>query len=340
MTRTTSPRHTNGVLTIPLSRVLRTRSHRTVGGSPGEPGVRRLIYVLAASHSGSTLLTMLLGAHADLCTTGELKSAILGNVEEYRCSCGERIRRCPFWARVRAGMAQRALEFDLAHPYVDLPSIASPAVHRLLKPLHRGALLERARDAALWLCPAWRREYPIVQHRTAALVNTICDIAGQSIIVDSSKYGLRLKYLLRNPALDVQIVRLVRDGRAVAATYYVDEGRLPMRAAAHEWRRSNEEAEQLLASVDPARWTEVRYEHLCADPAGTLTRLFEFIGVDPARATLDFRARAHHVIGNWMRTQTTAEIRLDERWREQLSPADLHAFDAVAGRMNRGYGYE
>jgi hypothetical protein len=41
-----------------------------------------------------------------------------------------------------------------------------------------------------------------------------------------------------------------------------------------------------------------------------------------------------------MRTQTTAEIRLDERWRDQLTPADLRAFDAIAGRMNRRYGYE
>ena len=191
-------------------------------------------------------------------------------------------------------------------------------MRRLLKPLHRGALLEHARDALLWLCPAWRTEYTVIQHRTAALVNTICEISGQNIIVDSSKYGLRLKYLLRNPALDVQIVRLIRDGRAVAATYHVDEQRLSMAAAAHEWRRSNEEAEQLLAGVAPARWTEVRYERLCDDPTGVLTPLFDFIDVDPARATLDFRAGAHHVIGNWMRTQTTAEIRLDERWRRPV----------------------
>jgi hypothetical protein len=299
-----------------------------------------LVYVLAASHSGSTLLTMLLSAHPDLCSVGELKAAVPGDVDEYSCSCGERIRRCGFWARVCAGMLRRGFDFDLAGPHVDLQSIGSAYVHRLLQPLHRGRLLERARDAVLWLSPAWRAGYAVVQRRTAALVDTICEVSGPNIIVDSSKYALRLKYLLRNPALDVQIVRLVRDGRAVAATYHVDEKRLPMGPAAREWRRSNEEAEELLVGVERFRWTEVRYEDLCDDPAGVLAGLFAFIGVDPARGTLDFRGREHHIIGNWMRSQKTTEIHLDERWRTELTPADLCAFDAVAGRLNRRYGYQ
>ena len=38
----------------------------------------RLAYLLAASHSGSTLLAMLLGAHPEACTAGELKATNLG----------------------------------------------------------------------------------------------------------------------------------------------------------------------------------------------------------------------------------------------------------------------
>lgn len=340
MTRAISPRHANAIASVLPAQALRQHARRPAGGKADETGVRRLVYVLAASHSGSTLLTMLLGAHPDLCTVGELKATIPGDVAEYPCSCGERINLCPFWARVRAGMARRGLDFDFAQPYVDLQSIDSAYVRQVLRPLHRGWLLEHVRDAALWLSPTARAQYALIRHRTAALVDTVCEISGQNIIVDSSKYGLRLKYLLRNPALDVQIVRVIRYGRAVAATYYIDERRLPMAQAALEWRRSNEEAEQLLTSVDPARSIEVRYEQLCHDPAGGLARLFEFIRVDPARGTLDYRAREHHVIGNWMRTQKTSAIVLDERWRQQLTAVDLGEFERVAGRMNRRYGYE
>ena len=106
------------------------------------------------------------------------------------------------------------------------------------------------------------------------------------MIVDSSKTGIRLKYLLRNSALDVRVLRLVRDGRAVALTYmdphrYADAIRscparrgtgrarhrgVPLVPAARQWRRSQEEAAALLRSIDPARWITVRYEDLCADP--------------------------------------------------------------------------
>ena len=41
----------------------------------GRTEVTKLAYILAASHSGSTLLAMLLGAHRETCTVGELKAA-------------------------------------------------------------------------------------------------------------------------------------------------------------------------------------------------------------------------------------------------------------------------
>ncbi len=46
----------------------------------------RLIYILAASHSGSTLLSLLLGSHPEITTIGELKATSLGDPDQYRCS--------------------------------------------------------------------------------------------------------------------------------------------------------------------------------------------------------------------------------------------------------------
>jgi hypothetical protein len=46
------------------------------------------------------------------------------------------------------------------------------------------------------------------------------------------------------------------------------------------------------------------------------------------------------MIGNGMRLDSTPEIKLDERWREVLSPSDLEIFDPIAGRLNRQLGYE
>jgi hypothetical protein len=322
----------------------------------------KLAYILAASHSGSTLLSMLLGSHPQIATVGEmtLSPKSMGDLDRYRCSCGEFIRKCPFWAQVRDGMAKRGYAFDLADAGTDYRSIDSRYAQRLLGPLHRGRLLETCRDAGLACSSAWRRRLPETQRRNSALASTISELAGAHVVVDSSKIGVRLKYLLRNPGLDVKVIRLIRDGRAVALTYMDPAGfadskdpnkraggmggdrakeRLSMAQAAHEWRRCMEEAEHVLRTVDPSRRIEVRYEDYCRDPDTTLNRLHEFLGVDPGRQPLRFRDVEQHVVGNGMRLDATSEIQLDERWKEHLIKADLHTFDQIAGRMNSRYGY-
>jgi hypothetical protein len=328
----------------------------------GNPKSRmRLVYILAASHSGSTLLAMLLNTHPEICSAGELKATSLGDVERYRCSCLEPIRQCRFWSAVSADLNRQGLDFDVTRGETDIRSVASGYARRLLRPLHRSPWLEFARDLALSVSPRWRAQRRRAQVLDAALARAICAQTGKAVIVDSSKAGIRLKYLLRSPAFDVRVVRLIRDGRAVALTYMDPAGfadasdprlrgggmggppsgeELDMAAAARDWRRSNEEAEAILSRLDPSRWTEVRYEDLCLDTEGTLARLFTFAGVDPARPRPALRQAEHHVIGNGMRLDSSSAVRLDERWRQALGASELAVFDTVAGVVNRRLGYE
>jgi hypothetical protein len=330
------------------------------GPAPSRESVR-LGYVLAASHSGSTLLAMLLGAHADICTNGELKFTNLGELDKYRCSCGEPIRACPFWRSVSDSMKRRGHTFDLENAGTDYRAVSGWFAGRLLRPLHTGRVLERVRDAGLALSGHWQKEYPQIQARNAALVRALIETSGKSVVVDSSKTGLRLKYLLRNPELDVRVIRTIRDGRAVVLTYVdpynfadaADPSRrgggsgqtyrpqaLSVERAAYLWRRSNEEAEAAIAQLSTERVIRVRYEQLCADPKAVLARIFTFLDVDPERGRLDFRSVGQHVIGNGMRHDTTSEIRLDERWKSVLTNKDLKTFDRVAGAWNRKFGYQ
>jgi len=323
----------------------------------------KLAYILAASHSGSTLLSILLGSHPQIATIGEMKLSrkAMGDLASYRCSCGEFIRQCRFWHKVKECMVDRGFEFDLAYAGTDYSAFESRYARRLLGPLYRGKFLENFRDFALGLSPTWVKQFPEIHRRNAALVSTVLEITKAETIVDSSKNALRLKYLLRNPELDVTVIHLIRDGRAVALTYmdpaeFADaqnpsmrgggmggdreNERLSMAQAAYQWRRCNEEAENILCCLDRSRWIEVRYEQICTDPDATLKRIWLFLDVNSSLAVKDFRSIEQHVVGNGMRLDTTSEIRLDERWREVLSERDLRIFHDVAGEMNRQYGYE
>jgi hypothetical protein len=340
--------------------------HLALGDAHGQGGERgvtnsrtRCVYLQAASHSGSTLVGLLLGSHPEICTVGELKLTSLGDVERYRCSCGTALRQCPFWTSVSRDLASRGHAFEPGDGSTDLTAGASPYVRRVLRPLHRGPLLELARDLCLHAAPSWRAHLRNWQHANGLLAETVCRLAHKPVIVDSSKVGIRLKYLLRNPALDVKVVRVVRDGRAVSLTY-VDPARfadarderlrgggsggdragerLSMSEAAREWRRSNEEAEAVLSRLPREAHRIVRYEDVCADPHAALRPVLEWIGVDPGVPPALARD-TYHVVGNGMRLDSTREVKLDDRWKTALAPEDLATFEAVAGDLNRRLGY-
>jgi hypothetical protein len=331
-----------------------------MGAPAGAPARVRVLYILAASHSGSTLLAMLLGGHPDVCTVGELKLSAIGDASRYRCSCGRLIVECGFWRGVEADMRSGGFDFDVREPRTDVRAVPSRYARRLLRPLLRGTLLERGRDAALALSPAWRAWLPRVQARGAALAAAACARMQSRVIVDSSKHGLRLKYLLRNPGVDVRVVRLLRDGRAVTLTYIDPERfadaedtslrgggygasrdgeRLDARTAASNWRRSVEDMGHAFARVPADRRIDLRYEDLCTDVEGSVRRVLAFAGVDPALWQPTFRAREQHVVGNGMRLNASSSVVLDDRWRHALSSADRQVFDAVAGDLNGRLGY-
>jgi hypothetical protein len=303
-------------------------------------------YILSSSYSGSTLLAMLLGAQPEACTVGEIRAPQVGDPAIYRCSCGAAIKECGFWKKVNAAMAARgSAVVDIADAQFSIYTIEQPYIRRLLAPLARGPFLEAARDLALGLSPAWKTHLKSVRARNAALVQVLRELTGAKLVVDSSKEALQLKYLLAVPSLRIKVVHLVRDGRAVALSMIAHGLKAETRArtvelAARSWSRRNESAEDLLARLPASRWTRVRYEDLCAGPEQVLRRVCEFLEIDHRNLVLDFRSRQQHVLGNDMRLGSTSQIRLDDRWRTQLSREDVEVFERSAGRLNRKYGYE
>ena len=321
----------------------------------------RLAYLLGASHSGSTLLAMALGAHPEACSVGELKATSLLDSSQYRCSCKQLIRECYFWKRVRSEMERRGVpDFDITRAGTSIHEVKSSYARKLLAPLHRGPVLELLRDAALSLSPAWRKHAKTAGKRNVALMESILAITGGKTIVDSSKIALRLKYLMQLPKVDVRVIRVIRDGRSVSVTYCDDwnfadssdptfrgggNGRKPdrpqrsMTEAAIQWKRSNEAADALVSRLLQSHWMQVRYEDLCADPGRILREISSFLGIDPSKVTLDFRSPEQHVIGNGMRLDSSATIALDERWKEHITQDQRDTFERIAGSLNRKYGY-
>jgi hypothetical protein len=312
-------------------------------------GARRiqLLYIVSASYSGSTLLTFLLAANPRLATVGELKATSMGDVEEYPCSCGARIRACDFWRRVAAQLAERGSDFDVSRfgTHFRLRKADSLA-GRLLGAEVRGSLFEGARRLLLRALPGLAGEFRAILERNRLLVDAICELRGARVFLDGSKEPHRLKYLLNSGFWDVKAVYLVRDGRGrtsstlrrrLARRPVPDRLRVVRRAAAR-WRQVNESCQRVLAGLPPEAWVRIRYEDLCRDPNATLAPVLALVGEPPIEIPEDFRSIDHHILGNVMRLRS-GSIALDEKWRTDLNDAELAAFDEVAGDMNRSMGY-
>jgi hypothetical protein len=165
-------------------------------------------------------------------------------------------------------------------------------------------------------------------------------IDGTRFVVDSSKTTVRLKLMYVYRPERARVIWLIRDGRAVVASAMRRLGTTAA-VAARVWKRENENLRRALRNIPESRKHQLRYEDLCENPAREISRACDFLGVafEPGMLRL-WERPVHNIPGNPMLFQKSKrEIARDERWRRELSAADVETFEDVAGAANRSFGY-
>jgi hypothetical protein len=107
--------------------------------------------------------------------------------------------------------------------------------------------------------------------------------SGKSRWINKTPEIIRFMPELRAALGPCRFIMMVRDGRHVVSS----AARLGWAGAAEIavwWKAVIEEAREG-GSADPARYFELRYEDLIADPAPLLNQVFAFLGVEPQGAT-------------------------------------------------------
>jgi hypothetical protein len=258
-----------------------------------------------------------------------------GLLEDRWCGCGERFTRCPFW--------QDVLGRAFGSETLDVPAIAAEqrrAIRlRRLRP-RRGRTNAGVSNAHV--------------ERLAALYRAIAVTAGARVVVDSSKlptYGLLLAAV---PSVDLRVVHLVRDPRAVAYSWQRekaqpdrgDDGLMQRRSAFESavlWSIVNGVGSARLGAGHRA-FLRVRYEDLVDRPeqaVKTVLALTSGSGTPPPiiGRTVSVTA-SHSVAGNPDRLESGPfEIAADSAWIKGLSRRDEVVTTALAAPFLRRYGY-
>jgi hypothetical protein len=234
----------------------------SIGGEPPEAvGERpKVVYVMGAGRSGSTIFGVTLGNCANVFYAGELDAWLVRSGVP-QLDDGRRTR---FWSAVREDVngaaelfgneAQRCLERSLA-------------VFRVNR------------------CPA-RRRIPRRYRRVAEdLYRAIARASGATHIVDTSHYPLRARELQRLRGVDLYLVYLVRDPQSVVASFrrrdVAQYSKSPLTTNVYLWL-TNLLAVSVFLRHRRDRRLLVRYEELIADPAEMLRDILARIDSEAA----------------------------------------------------------
>jgi hypothetical protein len=305
--------------------------------------VSRLLFLGGLGRSGTTLIERLANELPGVCALGEVVHMWQRDLrDDERCGCGSRFSGCTFWQRVgqaafggwhevdvyRIKALQAAVERTRHIPR--LAGAALPDEHRALVEEYAG--------------------YYVAVYRAAA------EVSGATVVVDSSKHSALAHCLRWAPGLDLRVVHVVRDPRAVAHSWTKVVARpeadgagemtryTPARSALL-WNAHNAAFDLLAKRGVPVRRT--RYEQVVADPRAALLQLAGFAGLDVSADDLAFLGErhadfgvGHSAAGNPMRFSVgRVPLRRDDGWHAGLPAAQRRLVGAVCAPMLRAYGY-
>lgn len=304
----------------------------------------KVAYIGGYGRSGSTLLVRLLGQIPGFFAVGEMWNIWQKSfIENELCGCGKPFHECDFWQAV---VQQAFGGFD----QVDLERIqqlrcklqGQGYLPRLLYPRLRSVAQQAEIDE---YCNILGKFYGAIQ-----------DVSGCKVIVDSSK-GPRYAMLLRETAaIDLRLIHLTRDSRAVVyswqkimvkpevigKTEYMDRPN-PVNAAMN-WNITNLLTQQFQDSR--AGYHFLRYEDLIEAPRARLADLVNFAGERVEEAALfnqegavEFAAD-HTAVGNPNRfKQGKIELRRDDEWHRKMNTGQRRLVTTLTLPLLRHYGY-
>jgi sulfotransferase family protein len=292
----------------------------------------RVLLIAGWSRSGSTIIDMILGATPGVAAVGELRGlwSKLAYGTGSACGCGRPLRSCPFWSAV---VARAFGELD------------ATAARRIAMAEGRHVRTRPGQLAGILAGAGAARRYGTILGRT---YRGIADVAGAGTVVDSSKSPAHVLEVAEHAGLDVRVLHLVRDPRAIAHSWLrrsIETFEFSPAASSANWLVMNASVEVVLRRRLGDRMRSLRYEDFAADPRGTLGDVAEWAGI-PA-GTLPFldasrvELGGNHTVGGNPGRFTTGPVAIvaDEEWRTAMARRAVVEATVPAAPLLGRYGY-
>lgn len=304
----------------------------------------KVLYIAGAGRSGTTILGNTLGQIDGFFSAGELCYLWdRGPVSNGLCSCGAKFAECEVWATVLGEVFGDASRLD-AHEMSRIQRTSTRPRHLPLMSVRRGKRLLMSR---------WEGMY---RDNLEKLYRAIQRSTGDKVIVDCSKLPLYGYILETMPMIDLYVVHLVRDPRAVAYSWLRKKSTRPIVGGlAHmpqrhpvesslEWDICNVAVEAFWKRF-PNRYMVLRYEDFIEEPRESVRRILDLVQEDVtplpfiSQRGIEFGVN-HNIGGNPNRFKTgTVELRPDREWITKIRSRDRRMVTSLSIPLLNRYGY-
>jgi len=300
-----------------------------------------VVFIGGSGRSGSTLLECMLAELPEVTVLGEVAHLWKrGLLEDELCACSEPFHSCPFWREIGEVAFGGWNNLD-AHRMLALRDTVDRQ-RRLLVTMRRTPP-RRIRDDLAEYTGHYARIY-----------SAASAITGSPIVVDSTKESPTVMALSHCPDIDLKVLHLVRDSRAVAFSWQKSVER-PEKTGAKmpqlspwtstEWWLVNNGGIAGLRRHD-VPVARVRYEDLVSDPAAIVASAWAELDL-PGTCDLPIvgsntieLSGTHSVAGNPMRFRMgPTTLRPDHAWLDSLTQRDKIIVTMLSWPLLKAYGY-
>lgn len=307
----------------------------------------KVLSMVGAGRSGTTVLASILGEVDGILSAGELRWLWERGVLAGRpCGCGSPPADCPVWGPVIERAVERLGGRDPQETAQRIVAAQREVGRR--KNLPR-VLASAGTGPSDW--PALR----LVQEATGATCEALVHTTGMLTLVDTSKRPIDAAIVASVADIDHYVLHIVRDPRAVAYSWSRVKtftaggttrtmGRLGARSTARRWVTNALAAELLLRRTPRERRLQLRYEDFAAEPRSRVEDILSLLShVRPTPFVDDetvLLGPNHIVSGNPNRFTTgRVTIRPDEAWRSEMPRHKQRGVALAASPLMVRYGY-
>ena len=259
---------------------------------------QKLVFVASLSHSGSTLINLLLGSHPLLVGLGEIDTVLQMNPQQLesekvmRCSCGQRVATCKFWEPTVAAILaqpQATLREKYAILFECFQKIYGPEHHIVDSSKYLGQL----------------RTVSSLPNVDLRVIHLLKDVRGFTISQrDATNAEMKYHHL---PVFGSQGLSRWLYLNTIKSSPYLF----------WKWYLRNRAARRLM-SQPGIQHIHLGYDELAQQPEQMLRLLYQFLGLEVPQnlAVVPEQTNSHAFMGNPMLgdPQKMGKVTYDDRW--------------------------